>query len=60
MDDLTKAFYETHAASVAAGYSRAEVAMDLLAGFSDCRKVLDLGCGNGRDLAALLRGGKDA
>jgi SAM-dependent methyltransferase/SOS-response transcriptional repressor LexA len=60
MDDLTKAFYATHATRVAAGYSRAEVAMDLLAVFSDCRKVLDLGCGSGRDLAALLRGGKDA
>ena len=60
MDDQTKAFYATCAKRVDDAYSRAEVAKDLLSVFGDCQKILDVGCGNGRDLAALLRGGKDA
>ena len=60
MDAKTKAFYATHAERLSASYSRGGVAADLLAAFRECRKILDLGCGNGRDLAALLSAGKDA
>jgi SAM-dependent methyltransferase/SOS-response transcriptional repressor LexA len=60
MDAKTKAFYATHAERLSASYSSAGVAADLLATFHECRKILDLGCGSGRDLAALLLAGKDA
>jgi SAM-dependent methyltransferase len=59
MDDQTKTHYSAHAESVSAGYARAHASEDLLSTFRGCRKILDLGCGNGRDLAALLRDGKD-
>lgn len=60
MDANTKAFYATHAQRLGNLYSSGGDAADLRAIFRDCRKILDLGCGTGRDLAALLRAGKAA
>jgi len=60
MDAKTKGFYATHADQLGALYSQSGAADDLMASFRDCQKVLDLGCGSGRDLAVLLRAGKDA
>lgn len=60
MDAQTETFYATHSAQLAAAYNSGEVAGDLVACFADHQKILDLGCGAGRDLAALLCAGKDA
>lgn len=60
MDAQTETFYATHSAQLAAAYNSVEVAGDLVACFADHQKILDLGCGAGRDLAALLCAGKDA
>lgn len=60
MDDRTKAHYSAHAESVSANYVSVRPSDDLLFAFRECRKILDLGCGSGRDLAALLKAGKDA
>lgn len=60
MDAQTETFYATHSALLAAAYNSVEVAGDLVACFADHQKILDLGCGAGRDLAALLCAGKDA
>lgn len=60
MDNQTQAYYSSHAESASAGYGRVHASEDLLTTFRDCRKILDLGCGSGRDLAALLKAGKDA
>lgn len=55
MEAQTKAFYATHAERGRALYLMGACADDLLAAFRDCRKILDLGCGSGRDLAASLQ-----
>jgi len=62
VDPQTSAFYDRNAARLASIYSRSspEFESRLLETFSKCRKILDVGCGTGRDLAFLLRKGKDA
>ncbi len=60
MDAQTKSFYATQAEHLGTLYARGGDTADLLAAFQGCRRILDLGCGSGRDLAALLLAGKDA
>lgn len=62
MDPKTSAFYARNAARLASEYSRIspEFESRLLRAFAKSRKILDVGCGTGRDLSFLLRKGKDA
>ena len=55
MDQQTVNFYETNAASVAQRYETVEspVAHLFPLAFADKARILDIGCGSGRDLAAL-------
>jgi len=62
MDALTADFYARNAAELKGRYGaddgrRGE---ELLRAFAGKRKILDVGCGTGRDVAFLLRKGKDA
>jgi len=61
-DKKTSAFYRDNARSLAARSSGVlnRTGDRLERTFEGCRKILDLGCGTGRDLAYLLRKGKDA
>ena len=62
MDRQTIDFYETHAPSVAQRYESVEspVAHLFPLAFANSARVLDIGCGSGRDLAALMSKGYDA
>lgn len=61
MDDQTRRFYSNAAGrTAAAAYVHAEPPGGLLESFQGCRRILDVGCGSGRDLGVLLKGGKDA
>lgn len=62
MDEKTAAFYDLHAAEVAARYESAPspVARFFPLAFPAGARVLDVGAGSGRDAAALLGTGYDA
>jgi SAM-dependent methyltransferase/phage repressor protein C with HTH and peptisase S24 domain len=62
MDRQTQDYYHRNAASLLARYSApASIAgLNLEEAFQGKTKILDVGCGTGRDLAFLLRKGKDA
>ena len=62
MDDLTAAFYESHAAAVAQRYDAVESSVECRfpLAFIEGTRVLDLGCGSGRDTARLIAKGYDA
>jgi SAM-dependent methyltransferase len=62
MDEQTVNYYQANAASVALRYESVEspVAHLFPLAFSNNARVLDIGCGSGRDLAALTAQGYDA
>ncbi|MFO7653020.1 MAG: class I SAM-dependent methyltransferase, partial [Candidatus Krumholzibacteriia bacterium] len=62
MDPRTQDFYRRHARDLAARYRAAQggVSDHFAEAFADCRRILDVGCGAGRDLARLLALGHDA
>jgi len=62
MDVPTSAFYSKNAEGLASQYRDAGVEYEerLLHAFGKARKILDVGCGTGRDVCFLLRKGKDA
>ena len=62
MDAQTSAFYSEGAKRLASEYAgvQPELEARLLRAFEKDRKILDVGCGSGRDLCSLLRKGKDA
>ena len=62
MDDLTAAFYESHAVAVAQRYEAVESPVECRfpIAFIEGARVLDLGCGSGRDTARLIAKGYDA
>ena len=62
MDGRTLQFYETHAPEVAARYAAAEsaAARYFQEVFGIGGRVLEVGCGSGRDLQALVEAGFDA
>ena len=62
MDDRTAAYYDSHAATVAQRYEAVTSPVERLfpIAFVEGARILDLGCGSGRDLARLLAKGYDA
>ncbi|MCX6969412.1 MAG: methyltransferase domain-containing protein [Verrucomicrobia bacterium] len=62
MDARTSEFYSTNASRLASGYAGVspEFESRLLRTFEKSRRILDVGCGTGRDLGFLLKNGKDA
>jgi SAM-dependent methyltransferase/SOS-response transcriptional repressor LexA len=62
MDARTNQYYRDHAANVASAYVAAGSAAARLfpVAFPAGSRVLDIGCGSGRDLSALLEAGCDA
>lgn len=62
MDRQTAAYYSQNAARLVGKYARVETGYleKITAVFQDCGRVLDVGCGTGRDCLHLLRSGKDA
>ena len=55
MDHPTLVYYNTHAPELAARYERVSsiAAMHFDTTFAKAGKILDIGCGSGRDLALL-------
>lgn len=62
MDSETSAYYSQNASKLAEQYATAIYSLDecLNSAFAKAQKILDVGCGTGRDLAFLLGNGKDA
>lgn len=62
MDDLTAAYYQSNAADIATHYETvaSPVEQYFAASFLPKSRVLDIGCGSGRDLARLRAHGYDA
>jgi len=62
MDLKTSGFYAKNASKLAAQYMTADYALEerILAAFARSQKILDVGCGAGRDLSILLSKDKDA
>ncbi|MBL9137525.1 MAG: class I SAM-dependent methyltransferase [Verrucomicrobiales bacterium] len=62
MDGTTLEFYSEHAAAIAARYAEAEcvAARHFREVFGSGGCILDVGCGSGRDLRALVQAGFDA
>lgn len=62
MDTNTQLYYRTSAQELANSYALAAATMEkhLLHAFHKCNRILDVGCGTGRDLEILRRAGKDA
>ena len=62
IDALTMSYYRHNAAEVASRYEavNSPVASFFQLAFAPSSRVLDIGCGSGRDLAALLKAGHDA
>jgi SAM-dependent methyltransferase/SOS-response transcriptional repressor LexA len=61
MDAQTSAFYAENAARLAGEYANVSPEFEawLSRSFEKAKKILDVGCGTGRDLCFLLRKGKD-
>lgn len=61
MDSQTSAYYSRHAARLVQEYAQVGAAYldQITSAFHDCRSVLDVGCGAGRDCLQLLHSGKD-
>ena len=62
MDSTTLAWYDARGEDIAARYETVESPVAALfdAAFRPASSILDIGCGSGRDLAALLAAGYDA
>jgi SAM-dependent methyltransferase len=60
MDDRTRAFYAHYANDLAGEAARSAMSRHFEAAFAPGTRILDVGCGSGRDLAALHAMGFDA
>lgn len=62
MDQQTASYYAKHARRLSNAYSRVDLQylVRISEAFGDCHRILDVGCGTGRDVLHLLQIGKDA